>query len=135
MEHYNRLTNLSGIQADADSLSVSGRTWTIRTSTTMGLGVASGRAIMAVGEFVLKGIETVQIHRTLLAASADVRNLQRNQSHEPLRNRTIAMLLELQRWVLTITAKNIIPDLHHAKFSLGSDSTRVTCGRKHSITS
>lgn len=97
MEHYNRLTNPSGIQAQADSLSVSGRTLTIHTSTTMGLGVVSGRAIMAVGEFVLKGIETIQIHRTLFAASIDVRNLQRNQSNKPLRNRTIAVLLELQR--------------------------------------
>ena len=131
MEHYNRLTNPSGIQAQADSLSVSGRTWTIHTSTTMGLGVVSGRAIMAVGEFVLKGIETIQIHRTLFAASIDVRNLQRNQSNKLLRNTTIAMLLELQRSVLIIMKKQyyIIP------IPLGLDSTRTTCEKKHSITS
>ena len=131
MEHYNRLTDLSGIQADADSLSVSGKTWTTRTNTTMGVGVASGRAIMAVGELVLKGIETIQIHRALLAASSDVRNLQRNQSNKLLRNTTIAMLLELQRSVLIIMKKQyyIIP------IPLGLDSTRTTCEKKHSITS
>ena len=97
MDRLTHLTNVSKLAAQADVLSVSGRTRSIRTGTTVGLGVLSGRAIMAVGEFVLKGVEVVQIKRTLHTASTNVRNSQRRQIDTPLRARTISDLLELQR--------------------------------------
>ena len=95
-EIYRHLTSDSEVVNDANSFSVSG-TWSIRTSTFMELGVLSGRAIMSVGDFVLKGVETVQIRKALFAASLDVRNLQRQQESGPLPDRTIKLLLELQR--------------------------------------
>ena len=97
MVRLNHLTNVSKLAAQADVLSVSGRTRSIRTGTTVGLGVLSGRAIMAVGEFVLKGVEVVQIKRTLHTASTNVRNSQRRQIDTTLGARTINDLLELQR--------------------------------------
>ena len=97
MDRLTHLTNVSKLAAQADVLSVSGRTRSVRTGTTVGLGVLSGRAIMAVGEFVLKGVEVVQIKRTLHTASTNVRNSQRRQIDTPLGARTINDLLELQR--------------------------------------
>ena len=97
MDRLTHLTNVSKLAAHADVLSVSGRTRCVRTGTTVGLGVLSGRAIMAVGEFVLKGVEVVQIKRTLRTASTNVRNSQRRQIDTPLGARTISDLLELQR--------------------------------------
>lgn len=97
MDRLTHLTNVSKLAAQADVLSVSGRTRSVRTGTTVGLGVLSGRAIMAVGEFVLKGVEVVQIKRTLHTASTNVRNSQRRQIDTPLGARTISDLLELQR--------------------------------------
>ena len=92
-----RLANISSLVAEADLLSVSGMSRSIRSETTIGLGVLSGRAIMAVGEFVLKGVEVMQIKRTLHTASTNVRNSQRRQIDTPLGARTISDLLELQR--------------------------------------
>ena len=97
MDRLTHLTNVSKLAAQADVLSVSGRTRSVRTGTTVGLGVLSGRAIMAVGEFVLKGVEVVQIKQTLHTASTNVRNSQRRQIDTPLGARTISDLLELQR--------------------------------------
>ena len=97
MDRLTHLTNVSKLAAQADVLSVSGRTRSVRTGTTVGLGVLSGRAIMAVGEFVLKGVEVVQMKRTLHTASTNVRNSQRRQIDTPLGARTISDLLELQR--------------------------------------
>ena len=97
MDRLTHLTNVSKLAAQADVLSVSGRARSVRTGTTVGLGVPSGRAIMAVGEFVLKGVEVVQIKRTLHTASTNVRNSQRRQIDTPLGARTINDLLELQR--------------------------------------
>ena len=96
MDRLSRLTSDSDIVADADLLSLSG-SWTDHTSTTIGLGALSGRAIMSVGELVLKGVKVVRIRKALHAASLDVRNSQRHQPGDPLSNRTIISLLELQR--------------------------------------
>ena len=93
MDRLTHLTNVSKLAAQADVLSVSGRTRSVRTGTTVELGVLSGRAIMAVGEFVLKGVEVVQIKRTLHTASTNVRNSQRRQIDTPLGARTISDLL------------------------------------------
>ena len=95
MDRLTHLTNVSKLAAQADVLSVSGRTRSVRTGTTVGLGVLSGRAIMAVGELVLRGVERVQLQRTLLAASTNVRNSQRHSI--PLGHGTVKDLLELQR--------------------------------------
>lgn len=95
---FDRLTNMSRLVTEADLLSVSEISGSIRTETTMDLGVVSGRAIMAFGELLLKGVEKVQIQRTLIAASTSVRNSQKRSV--PLGQQTINDLLELQRSVL-----------------------------------
>ena len=95
-----RLANISSLVAEADLLSVSGMSRSIRSETTIGLGVLSGRAIMAVGELVLRGVERVQLQRTLLAASTNVRNSQRHSI--PLGHGTVKDLLELQRYALRL---------------------------------
>lgn len=97
MDYLDGLTNVSKLEAQADVISISERTRSIRTGTTVGLGVLSGRAIMAVGELVLKGVEVVQIRRALYSASSAVRNSHRRQTDTPLNDQTIILLLELQR--------------------------------------
>ena len=94
-DRFGRLANLSSLVAEADLLSLSERSGSIRTETTMGLGVLSGRVIMTVGELVLEGVGRVQLRRALLAASASVRNSQRHGL--PLGNETVTELLEMQR--------------------------------------
>ena len=96
MDRLSRLTSDSDIVADAGLLSLSG-SWTDHTSTTIGLGVLSGRAIMSVGELFLKGVEVVRIRKALHAACVDVRNSQRHQPGDSLSHQTIISLLELQR--------------------------------------
>ncbi|KAH8106240.1 hypothetical protein BXZ70DRAFT_1061619 [Cristinia sonorae] len=82
---------LRDIEADAASLSTS-RTFTGTNSTIQGLGTISGKAIMAVGSIVIRGIERVAIQRRL---SSIRDHLRRREGFIP--REIIHDLLELQR--------------------------------------
>ena len=97
MDRLAQLVDISSLTTEADLLTLSGKSTSIRTGTTVGLSVLSGRAIMTVGELVLKGVETIRIRRTLFGASTAVRNLRLDQKDAPLDDQTIRNLLELQR--------------------------------------
>ena len=90
MDRLTHLTDVSELAAEANALSVSGRTRSLRTETTVGLGVVSGRAIMAIGELVLKLVETMRIRRILVNVADNVRG-------SSMETQTIIDLLELQR--------------------------------------
>ena len=85
-----RLTHLTDVSELAAEANVSGRTRSLRTETTVGLGVVSGRAIMATGELVLKLVETMRIRRVLVNVADNVRG-------SSMETQTIIDLLELQR--------------------------------------
>ena len=97
MDRLAQLVDISSLTTEADLLTLSGKSTSIRTGTTVGLGVLSGWAIMTVGELVLKGVETIRIRRTLFGASTVVRNLRLKQKSPSLDDQTIRNLLELQR--------------------------------------
>lgn len=79
------------IAADADQLSVSRSA--SNSQSAVGLGTVSGRAIQAVGELALRGIETVNIAVTLQRISSRIRaSAGQLVSIQDLRD-----LLELQR--------------------------------------
>ncbi|CAL1707053.1 unnamed protein product [Somion occarium] len=90
MDPFDRLTNLTTIAEEAELISLTG-TPSVRSGTTVGLGTLSSRAIMAVGEYAVKGIENVNIRRKLGIASFQLRQ----QGAVP--KQVIDDLLELQR--------------------------------------
>lgn len=81
------------IAADADELSMSRSA--SNSQSAVGIGTISGRAIMAVGELALRGIETMTIARTLQRITGRVRG----SVQEAVTVRDVQDLLELQRFV------------------------------------
>lgn len=80
------------IEADAASLSISA---TSRSAGTVrGIGSVSGRAIIAVGELAIRGIESVNVRLRLRAIGAQLRQGETSVSVEAYRD-----ILELQRYV------------------------------------
>ncbi|KAH8093070.1 hypothetical protein BXZ70DRAFT_437322 [Cristinia sonorae] len=77
------------IGADADQLSVSRSA--SNSQSVVGLGTISGRAILAVGELALRGIETVNITVTLQRITSRLRG------HGSVLREDVLDLLELQR--------------------------------------
>lgn len=85
----------TAIAADADQWSLSHSTSNTQSqSTEVGLGTVSGRAILAVGELALRGIETVTITVTLQRIASRLRN----GAKYPGLRQDVVDLLELQRY-------------------------------------
>lgn len=81
------------IESDAASLSISG---TSRSAGTVrGIGSVSGRAIIAVGELAIRGIESVNMRLRLRAIGVQLRQEDSSISDEAYQD-----LLELQRCTL-----------------------------------
>ncbi|CAL1706474.1 unnamed protein product [Somion occarium] len=98
MDPFERLTNLTAIAEEADLISLTEVTPSVRSGTTIGLGTLSGRVIMAVGEYAVKGIENVNIRRKLGIASLQLRRT------GAVPEQVIDDLLELQRMGLYSTS-------------------------------
>ncbi|PSR71746.1 hypothetical protein PHLCEN_2v12394 [Hermanssonia centrifuga] len=62
------------IVSDAASLSISYTATTSTSTTTVGLGYVSGRAIMALGDIALRGMERMNIEIRLRRLASRVRS-------------------------------------------------------------
>lgn len=112
----------TAIAADADQWSLSR---SASQSTEVGLGTVSGRAILAVGELALRGIEAVDITVTLQRISSRLRS----GGNYPGLVKDVIDLLELQRYVPYSVGMALWVFIW--SFHAGSGSTPSSFGIKH----